>query len=507
MNFEKEYKNVFEHAKSAYGTGAYDDYTLEQLFPQLKETEDERIRKTLIDALKTSKSVGELKFILPEPTRKDCIAYLEKQKEEKLDSIRIKCKEHDERREEIRVTEIIESIVRVYGKTQGEFIAGYDIDTLIHWVREAFDCLNKQNIQKEQKPIKMEVYEVGKGTTICGQDYKCKKDYKEGNCWYIKDVVYHCSKDGYLTDQNGISWSCTPEWFNEYIYTNNELVDEEKNNFVSGQFLQCKLSFDGFKEGEHYWLEYIGNDMYVGRSDNILNQKFHITPRQLYTLFSQQLEEKQKEQKVDIDKLRRDLYQSGYNDGYQHGKEDAQKEQKPVEWDDYTETNLDRALLIIKNAKGNLQGYQSDDGIYECDKAIECIEHILYRGINIDVEWAENNYPKDIEKDATQFCFDKGINITPSQAKQIAIHYLMIGHNDGYVEGRKNAHITEVMGFKVGDVVRLKDGDGRHHVIKSFEKVAGIHGSDFYRVEFEDDSARDHIFPDDYPNHTQMVKI
>ena len=41
--------------------------------------------------------------------------------------------------------------------------------------------------------------------------------------------------------------------------------------------------------------------------------------------------EKQKEQKVDIDKLRRDLYQSGYNDGYQHGKEDAQKEQKPAE--------------------------------------------------------------------------------------------------------------------------------------------------------------------------------
>ena len=36
-------------------------------------------------------------------------------------------------------------------------------------------------------------------------------------------------------------------------------------------------------------------------------------------------------QKVDIDKLRRDIYQSGYNDGYQHGKEDAQKEQKPVE--------------------------------------------------------------------------------------------------------------------------------------------------------------------------------
>lgn len=61
-----------------------------------------------------------------------------------------------------------------------------------------------------------------------------------------------------------------------------------------------------------------------------------------------------------------------------------QKEQKPVEWDEYTKTNLDRALQIIKKAKGTLQGYQSDDGIYECDKAIECLEHFLYRGFEIE---------------------------------------------------------------------------------------------------------------------------
>ena len=132
-----------------------------------------------------------------------------------------------------------------------------------------------------------------KGTTICGQDYKCKKDYKEGNCWYIKDVIYHCNRDGYLIDQNGISWSCTPEWFREHIQSNTEWAEEEKSHFVSGQFIRCKLSFDEFKEGEHYWLEYVGDDMYVGRSDSILNQKFHITPRQLFTLFSQELEEVQ----------------------------------------------------------------------------------------------------------------------------------------------------------------------------------------------------------------------
>ena len=55
---------------------------LETLIPELSESNDERIRKYLIEELKAAKSVGELKFIIPQPTREECIAYLEKQKEE-----------------------------------------------------------------------------------------------------------------------------------------------------------------------------------------------------------------------------------------------------------------------------------------------------------------------------------------------------------------------------------------------------------------------------------------
>ena len=70
--------------------------------------------------------------------------------------------------------------------------------------------------------------------------------------------------------------------------------------------------------------------------------------------------------------------------------------------------------------------------------------------------------------------------------------------------------ILEVFGFKVGDAVRLKDGDGRKHIIKSFEKIEGMHGPDFYHVVFEDNTASDHIIPgDEYPNgyFTCMEKI
>lgn len=70
--------------------------------------------------------------------------------------------------------------------------------------------------------------------------------------------------------------------------------------------------------------------------------------------------------------------------------------------------------------------------------------------------------------------------------------------------------MKEIKDFKIGDKVRLKDGDGRVHVIKKFEKIKGIHGPDFYHVIFEDDTASDCIIPGcKYPNgyFTNMVKI
>mgnify|MGYP006872970433 CR=1 FL=1 len=76
---------------------------------------------------------------------------------------------------------------------------------------------------------------------------------------------------------------------NECISANFDEAEDEKRDFVSSRYIQCKKSFDNFKKGAHYWLEYIGDDTYIGRSDDILNQKFHITPKQLFILFGYQL--------------------------------------------------------------------------------------------------------------------------------------------------------------------------------------------------------------------------
>lgn len=82
------------------------------------------------------------------------------------------------------------------------------------------------------------------------------------------------------------------EWLEtmESSTKNFSLAEKEKEEFVSGNFLYCRDSLEtGLNEGEKYWLEYVGDDTYVGRSDNILNMRFHITPRQLYRCFTQEL--------------------------------------------------------------------------------------------------------------------------------------------------------------------------------------------------------------------------
>lgn len=65
------------------------------------------------------------------------------------------------------------------------------------------------------------------------------------------------------------------------------ISEKEKNEKVSGKFLYAVTDFSIFKKDEAYWLEYIGNDTYVGRSDNILNQKVEIAPRHLVWYFSE----------------------------------------------------------------------------------------------------------------------------------------------------------------------------------------------------------------------------
>lgn len=84
----KAYDNMLFKTKCLYN--AMKKYGVEAscsdillICPELTESEDERIRKTLIEELSACNTVGELKFRLPQPTRDECIDWLKRQKDYK----------------------------------------------------------------------------------------------------------------------------------------------------------------------------------------------------------------------------------------------------------------------------------------------------------------------------------------------------------------------------------------------------------------------------------------
>ena len=84
MNYEKKYKEALERAKGLLEGMDEGDYLassedIENIFPELKETEDERIRKELIAiysvGAKVNAKTGDI-------SDKDIVAWLEKQKKD-----------------------------------------------------------------------------------------------------------------------------------------------------------------------------------------------------------------------------------------------------------------------------------------------------------------------------------------------------------------------------------------------------------------------------------------
>ena len=78
--------------------------------------------------------------------------------------------------EDKRIREVIESIIRVYGKEQGEWLAGYDMDTLVVHLRDAFAYLERQ---KEQKPLSTEETELNSIAFLEQMGYTCIPPRKE----------------------------------------------------------------------------------------------------------------------------------------------------------------------------------------------------------------------------------------------------------------------------------------------------------------------------------------
>jgi hypothetical protein len=103
-----------------------------------------------------------------------------------------------------------------------------------------------------------------------------------------KKLIQLLQSGGRLPDEEhkqALSWL---EKQSKIKLTHYDSAEKEKSDFVNGQFIQCRRSFNEFKEDESYLFEYIGDDTYIGKSDNVLDEEFYITPQQLFTLFTHQ---------------------------------------------------------------------------------------------------------------------------------------------------------------------------------------------------------------------------
>lgn len=95
MNYERKYKEALERAKRLHSepTGGTERIVCEQIFPELIESADERIRKAIIEHLRQD---IELEQILSEEVGSDWIAWLEKQGEQNLANSAKTCKNDEE---------------------------------------------------------------------------------------------------------------------------------------------------------------------------------------------------------------------------------------------------------------------------------------------------------------------------------------------------------------------------------------------------------------------------
>jgi hypothetical protein len=86
MDYEKKYKEVIERASKLIVQNPYDTVSqmMEYLFPELKESEDERIRKWIIDDIRYNMNNEPLNNSEYKKEAEKAIAWLEKQGEQKF---------------------------------------------------------------------------------------------------------------------------------------------------------------------------------------------------------------------------------------------------------------------------------------------------------------------------------------------------------------------------------------------------------------------------------------
>lgn len=341
-------KDFFEGKQKMYSDVKQ---TLEYLFPELAESEDERIRKYLIDFVE---QYGDNYY--GQVAKASAITWLEKQGEPQTykgnaDTMR-------------------KNLIKAFKSVGSNHWGGFDVRDIIHWL-ESKDAIELEKPDEKTYPILSNSSNIGKNEQNLAGTIEPK--FKIGD-WVVyeaeawREVLQIETIDEHYTFTNGSSSS-----FDEEQYMRLWTIQDAKD----GDVLADDDSITIFRKiGNDIWYDVI--DFYVCynyRSDKIIIQKDIL---HCGTIKSKIIKPATKEQ-------RELLFSKMKEAGYEWDAE--KKELRKIEQntndlpkgEDYGIDGLWHAKTILEKTLGKVEGYQSDDGILEHKCAINVVKNLYER--------------------------------------------------------------------------------------------------------------------------------
>lgn len=148
-----DYQAKLRLAKEALDSGSYDKETIEYLFPELKESEDERIRKGIKSILEHYKENGEVVCPYPFVTIEEAIAWLEKQGEKEY---ALKSFKDEDVHEFVQYIEKQAKAYELNLPNRSYDIYGFAKD-ILSWFEKQGEKVNIQTVNEVWKDMRLEV--------------------------------------------------------------------------------------------------------------------------------------------------------------------------------------------------------------------------------------------------------------------------------------------------------------------------------------------------------------
>ena len=193
MDYEQRYEKALERAKEQLNGAKAFDYDNEQvahnirttvynIFPELKESEDEKMRKSIIYALRNGGFYDNDKT-------DEAIAWIEKLSNKRdIHLLELKAKAYDDARERMS-----------YAYNQNRVPIGF--------ISEIFPNLNSYENQDDKPQDKSALETINEEKVEpkfkVGKWYQCTKDFFGKGVTFDKNIAYYCAKEGCLQDEYG----------------------------------------------------------------------------------------------------------------------------------------------------------------------------------------------------------------------------------------------------------------------------------------------------------------